>query len=103
MESNSSLPGDTMSAMRTTLLLAFLTASLAPPLALVAQQQSPTPVTVAPATLQSYVGQYRDRDEPDNFLSVFRDHDHLYIEAARTPRTDLTAKSATVFTLDNGS
>ncbi len=92
-----------MSAMRTTLLLAFLTASLAPPLALVAQQQSPTPVTVAPATLQSYVGQYRDRDEPDNFLSVFRDHDHLYIEAARTPRTDLTAKSATVFTLDNGS
>ncbi len=56
-----------------------------------------------PQFSDSYVGQYRQHDEPDIVLSVFRDHDRLYFEGARTPRTDLHAKSATVFTPDNGS
>jgi hypothetical protein len=88
--------------MRPALLLAFWTASLALAPAAISAQQLAVPVSVAPAVLNSYVGQYRQQDEPDIVLSVFRDHDHLYFEGARTPRTDLTAKSATVFTMDNG-
>jgi hypothetical protein len=89
--------------MRPTLLFAFYTASLALAPAQSTQQPPAAPVTVAPVVLQSYVGQYRQHDEPDVILSVFRDHDRLYFEGARTPRTDLTAKSPTVFTPDNGS
>jgi putative CocE/NonD family hydrolase len=58
---------------------------------------------VATSVLDGYVGQYRQQDEPEIVLSIFRDHDHLYFEGPRTPRTDLTAKSDTVFTPDDGS
>ena len=73
----------------------FLSVALAavclPPAFLAAQPHIPT------ATLDSYTGQYRQRDEPDIVLSVFRDRDHLYIEGSRTARIDLTAQSATAF------
>ncbi|MGC2617795.1 MAG: CocE/NonD family hydrolase [Acidobacteriaceae bacterium] len=88
--------------MRSVLLLAFLSASL-PLVPVSSAQQPPAAVPVTPSVLESYVGQYRQHDEPDIVLSVFRDHDRLYFEGARTPRTDLQAKSATVFTPDNGS
>jgi uncharacterized protein len=68
------------------------------------QQQQPAtaPVHVAEATLDSYVGQYRDALEPDTPISVFRDHDHLYTEGPRLGRGDLTAQSATVFLSKSG-
>ncbi|MGC2639747.1 MAG: CocE/NonD family hydrolase [Acidobacteriaceae bacterium] len=65
-------------------------------------QQAAAPVHVAEATLDSYVGQYRDALEPDAPISVFRDHDHLYTEGPRLRHGDLTAQSATVFLSKSG-
>jgi hypothetical protein len=65
--------------------------------------QQPAPPHIATSVLENYVGQYRRQDEPEILLSVFRDHDHLYLEGPRTPRTDLAARSDTVFTPDDGS
>jgi hypothetical protein len=62
--------------------------------------QKPTPVHIPAAVLDSYVGQYREQDEPDIVLSVFRDGDRLYVESPRTARLDLTAKSTTTFEPD---
>jgi uncharacterized protein len=59
-------------------------------------------VHVPEATLESYVGQYRDSLEPDNPISVFRDHDHLYVESARLAQEELKAQSATVFLSPSG-
>jgi len=66
---------------------------------LLGQQPS---VHVPEATLESYVGQYRDALEPDSPISVFRDRDHLYTEGPRLSRGDLTAQSATVFLSKSG-
>ena len=49
------------------------------------------------------LGQYREQDEPDIVLSVFRDGDRLYMESARTARIDLTAESNTSFSPDSTS
>jgi putative CocE/NonD family hydrolase len=62
--------------------------------------QKSSAVHLSPAVLDTYVGQYREQDEPDIVLSVFRDGDRLYLESARTARLDLTAKSSTVFEPD---
>ena len=51
------------------------------------------------ATLDRYVGQYRNVSEPEIVLSVFRDGDHLAIESARSPHQDLVAESASRFTV----
>jgi uncharacterized protein len=59
--------------------------------------QKPPSVHVPTATLDTYVGQYRQRDEPEDILSVFRDADRLYIEGPRTSRIDLTAESTSSF------
>jgi uncharacterized protein len=61
-----------------------------------------SPAHVPTATLDTYTGQYRQQDEPDTFLSVFRDGDTLYMEGPRSARLDLTAESDTAFTPDNG-
>jgi hypothetical protein len=60
-------------------------------------------VHVPTTTLDSYVGQYREQDEPDIVLSIFRDGDRLYVEGARSARLDLTAESSTSFTPDSTS
>jgi putative CocE/NonD family hydrolase len=84
--------------LRPTLLLLALYC-LAPSPRLSAQQSTP-PVHVPTAILDTYTGQYRQQDEPDTVLSVFREGDRLYIEGARTPRIDLTAESNTSFKPD---
>jgi uncharacterized protein len=70
------------------------------------QAAPPAPTTesveVPEPMLNSYVGQYRSALEPDMPLSVFRDHDHLYIEGARTPHRDLKAQSTTAFQTPGG-
>jgi uncharacterized protein len=66
-------------------------------------QKSAPPAHVPATVLDSYVGQYREQDEPDIVLSVFRDGDQLYMESARTPRLDLAAESSTTFTPDSVS
>ena len=67
-------------------------------------QQSPAPaVHVARKTLERYVGEYREREEPAVEISVFRQGDQLYFEGPRTARTSLTAKSDTAFTAWNGN
>jgi uncharacterized protein len=78
---------------------ALLCAGLAPGLQ---SQQAAATVHVPEATLDSYVGQYRDPLEPDNPISVFRDHDHLHTEGPRLGRGDLTAQSATAFLSKSG-
>lgn len=45
--------------------------------------------------LDRYVGQYRYMDEPDIVLSVFHTGDHLTVETARTPATELAARGET--------
>jgi len=66
-------------------------------------QQQPAPAVHVPeATLESYVGQYRGTLEPDSPISVFRDHDHLSIEAARTPHRELKTLSTTSFQTPSG-
>ncbi len=79
---------------RPTLLLALC---LTP---LLSAQRSTTPVHVPSSILDGDVGQYRQHNEPDIVLSVFRAGDHLYIEGARTSRIDLTPESATSFKPD---
>src|ERR1035438_3887607 len=64
--------------------------------------KAPPPAHAPTAALDTYTGQYRQQDEPDTILSVFRDGDTLYIEGPRTPRLDLSAESDTAFTPDNG-
>jgi uncharacterized protein len=59
-------------------------------------------VHVPEATLDGYVGQYREALEPDSPISVFRDHDHLYIEGPRMARRDLKTQSATAFLSPSG-
>ena len=83
-----------MSFLRPTLLLPLC---LAP---FLSAQKSAPPVHVPTALLDSYTGQYRQHNEPDIVLSVFRDGDRLFIEGARTPRIDLTPESATTFKPD---
>jgi uncharacterized protein len=90
-----------MRLCRFALLFAFAALPLAPHMQLAAQQ-SPVTVRIPTETIDTYVGQYRQQDEPEIVYSVFRDHDQLYFEGARTPRTDLTAQSETAFTPDNG-
>ncbi len=81
-----------------TLLLALALGSLAPtPLR---ASQKPVAVHVPKSVLETYVGQYREQNEPDILISVFRDGDRLYIESPRTARLDLTAKSNTIFEPD---
>jgi hypothetical protein len=66
--------------------------------------QKPAPAVHVPtAALDSYVGQYREQDEPDIVLSVFRDGDRLYMEGARSARLDLNAESNTTFNHDTSS
>ncbi len=52
------------------------------------------------AQLDSYAGQYRETDDPDLILSVFREGDHLTIEGRRFQRFSLSMNSANVFTAD---
>ena len=59
--------------------------------------QKASSVRVPGAVLDSYTGQYREQDEPDILLSVFRDGDRLYLETPRSRRLDLTPESETVF------
>ena len=80
---------------RPLLVLTLLLPAIAP------AQQTPA-VHVPAATLQSYTGEYRGQLEPDLTISIFRDHDQLYFEGPRAPRTNLTAASATSFTANNG-
>ena len=51
------------------------------------------------STLDRYVGQYRNANEPEIVLSVFRDGDHLAIESARSPHQELVAESDSTFTI----
>ena len=88
-----------MPVRRLAVLLSFAVFFSGPAPLLAAQK--PAPVHVATAVLDRYVGQYREQDEPDIVLSVFRDGDRLYIESARTARLDLTAKSNTSFAPDS--
>jgi putative CocE/NonD family hydrolase len=67
-----------------------------------AQKSTPPAIHVPTATLDTYTGQYRQPDEPDIVLSIFRDGDTLYVESSRSARLDLTAESDTSFTPDNG-
>jgi len=55
------------------------------------------------AQLEGYAGQYREVQEPDVVLSVFREGDHLTIESARTPRSILAPAPGDVFTANGGS
>jgi putative CocE/NonD family hydrolase len=68
----------------------------------IAPAQKAPPVRVRPSILDSYVGQYRQQDEPDVTLSIFRDGRRLYEEGPRIPRTVLTAESSASFTPDGG-
>jgi putative CocE/NonD family hydrolase len=52
--------------------------------------------------LDKYAGQYRELPEPDVVLSVFSVGDHLSIESARNPPTELTAAGANAFTAAGG-
>src|ERR1700758_9165 len=61
------------------------------------EAQSPSTKHLDAVTLDRYAGQYRSGDEPDVVYSVFREGDHLTIEAARSPRITLTPESATSF------
>ncbi|HEX4312047.1 MAG TPA: CocE/NonD family hydrolase [Acidobacteriaceae bacterium] len=86
--------------------LAFFILLLTPALCFPAPRLTPQKaagVHVPTTTLDSYVGQYREQDEPDIVLSIFRDGDRLYMEGARSPRLDLTAESNTSFTPDSTS
>jgi len=77
--------------------LFFCCCSALPPLH--AAQKS-APVRVPATILDSYVGQYRQQDEPDLVLSIFRDGDRLYLESPRSARLDLNPKSNTTFVPD---
>jgi uncharacterized protein len=57
----------------------------------------PKVVQVDVATLDALVGQYRLEDEPDIVLSFSREGDHLYREAARSPRSELLAAASGTF------
>ena len=87
-----------MPLRRLSLLLA-LTFCCSAPFSLLASQK-PTPIHVPRAVLDSYVGQYREQNEPDIVISVFREGDRLYIESPRTARLNLTAQSNTTFEPD---
>ncbi|MFP5230890.1 MAG: CocE/NonD family hydrolase [Acidobacteriota bacterium] len=89
-----------MPARRFVLCLALLCCS-APGSLLASQKQ--TPVHVPAKVLETYVGQYREQNEPDVVISVFRDGDRLYIEGPRSARFDLIAKSSTTFEPDFGA
>jgi uncharacterized protein len=52
--------------------------------------------------LDSYAGQYREVEEPDIVLSIFRDGDHLTVESTRLARFSLTSVSANDFTVEGG-
>jgi len=82
--------------MRRLTLLLLLCAAAAPHLT---AQQS---VHVRAATLDKYIGEYSRTGDPDWRLSFFRNGSRLYSEGPRTPRTELTAESDTVFTPDQG-
>ena len=82
-------------------ILLFVFALCCPAPRLAAQKTAA--VRVPAATLDSYVGQYREQDEPDIVVSVFRDGDRLYMEGARSARLDLTAESNTTFSHDTNS
>ncbi len=90
-----------MPVRRLALCLALVFCCSASPALLAAQK--PAPVHVPTAILDSYVGQYREQNEPDIVLSVFRERDRLYMESARTARLDLTAESNTSFSPDSAS
>jgi len=75
-----------------------LLASLLALLSLVHAQTTPS-VHPDPATLDRFAGQYRNTNEPEIVMSIFRDGDHLAVEAARMPHQDLVAESASSFTV----
>jgi uncharacterized protein len=83
-------------------LLLLVTALGLPAPHLAAQKSAPA-VHVPVAVLDTYVGQYREQDEPDIVLSIFRDGDRLYMEGARSARLNLTAESNTTFTPESNS
>lgn len=83
---------------RPALLPTLLAAIILP----VAAPQQPPAIHVPGATLRNYTGEYRGQLEPDLTLSVFRDHNQLFLEGSRTARMRLTAIAATSFTLNNG-
>ena len=64
-----------------------------------ADAQGTTSSRPATATLDRYVGQYCNVNEPEIILSVFHDGNHLAIESARSPHQDLVAESASRFTI----
>ncbi len=64
-----------------------------------AYAQSTTSSRADTPTLDRYVGQYRNVNEPEIVLSVFHDGNHLAIESARSPHQNLVAESASRFTI----
>lgn len=97
------LPGGTIIAMslcKVALASALLCSGMVP--AASAQNAQP-PAHVSVSALKNYVGQYRERGEPEIVFSVFRKGSQLYFEGPRLARTELTAESATTFTPDSGA
>ncbi len=91
-----------MSARRLLLGAVALALVCAAPMPGCGQQAAAPAVHVSRKTLERYVGEYHDPEEPAEAISVFRDGDRLYVEGPRTARADLTAKSDAAFTMWNG-
>jgi len=77
----------------------FLLASVSGVAAQETAQKSDEPKTIAlpVATLDEYVGEYRNADEPDVVSSVYREGDKLYMEGERSARVELEAAAADHF------
>jgi hypothetical protein len=54
-------------------------------------------IRLSAATLDQYVGEYREAAEPDVVSSVYRERDKLYVESERSPRVELEAESVDHF------
>jgi putative CocE/NonD family hydrolase len=54
-------------------------------------------ITLPAATLDQYVGEYREAAEPDVVSSVYREGNKLYVEGERSPRVELEAESVDHF------
>jgi hypothetical protein len=58
---------------------------------------NPTAIVVPSSTLDEYVGEYHEAEEPDVPNAVYREGDKLYIEGERMERSELRAESGDHF------
>jgi uncharacterized protein len=61
------------------------------------KNDEPKAIALPAATLDQYVGEYREAAEPDVLTSVYRDGDKLFVEGERSPRVELEAESVDHF------